>query len=79
MRFDRFGVVTNERFRGWRTALLTLIEAGIVSKRQAVEAFGEARGHAAEFYLQQVNAICTIRVRLHGRRELRVRLTAQAI
>lgn len=54
MRFDRFGTPTNEKYHGWRTALLVLIKAGVVSKNQALKAFGLATGEVAEFYLQQV-------------------------
>jgi len=57
MRFDRYGTPTNEKYHGWRTALLTLIMAGIVSKSQASRAFVEARGEVASFYLTQVKEI----------------------
>jgi hypothetical protein len=57
MRFDRYNVPTNEKYHGWRTALLVLVKSGIVSKRQAIAAFGEARGNAAQFYLEQVREI----------------------
>lgn len=54
MRFNGYEVPTNEKFRGWRTALLTLISAGVVSKGQALRAFGEASGEVADFYLKQL-------------------------
>jgi hypothetical protein len=40
MRFDEWNVPTNERYRGWRTALLHLILAGVLTEREVEQAFG---------------------------------------
>lgn len=57
MRFNGYQVATNEKYRGWRTALLTLIVAGVCSKDQALRAFGEATGEVADFYLKQLTEV----------------------
>lgn len=54
MRFDEYNVPTNERFRGWRTVLLTLILNDIITEAQADKAFGPAYGPASLFYRQQL-------------------------
>lgn len=54
MRFNRFNVPTNERYRGWRTALLAMIDAGACTEAHALEAFGPAVGEASSFYLKQL-------------------------
>lgn len=47
MRFDERGLPTSEKFRGWRTVLLALIQQGFLDERQCNRVFGEARGLAA--------------------------------
>jgi len=54
MRFDDHNVPTNERYRGWRTTLLTLICADVITEPEAEKAFGPALGPAGEFYRQQL-------------------------
>ncbi len=41
--------------RGWRTVLLRLIKAGVISEEQALKQFGQpTNGEAARFYLQEL-------------------------
>ena len=40
MRFDEFHVPLNERFRGWRTAMLDLIRVGVLTEDEVYRAFG---------------------------------------
>jgi hypothetical protein len=54
-------VVTNwqnrpvREIRGWRTVLLRLIKAGVITEEQAVKQFGSpTNGEAARFYLQEL-------------------------
>lgn len=54
MRFDEYGVPTNEKYHGWRTALLALINKGVITKQQAHAAFGKPKGEASSFYRQQL-------------------------
>lgn len=54
MRFDEYGVVTNEKYHGWRTALLSLITKGVITKDEAHRAFGKPKGEASGFYRQQL-------------------------
>lgn len=56
LRFDDYGVPTNERRRGWRTCLLQLIIKGILTERQANEIFGEASGPASGRFLSTLYA-----------------------
>lgn len=54
MRFDQYNVPTNEKYRGWRTALLSLILRGVLTEEEAEKAFGPALGPASEFYREQL-------------------------
>jgi hypothetical protein len=54
MRFDEFGVPTSAKHLGWRTALLTLIRLGIITPKQAEEAFPLGSGPASQWYRQQI-------------------------
>jgi hypothetical protein len=55
MKFDDFDVPTYERYRGWRTALLRLIQEGVVSEDEVDRAFGAVTENAAsELYLEQL-------------------------
>jgi hypothetical protein len=54
MGFDEFGVPTSAKYIGWRTALMTMIRAGVITEAEAHEAFPVGSGPAAEWYLQQL-------------------------
>lgn len=47
MRFDAHGLPTTEKFRGWRTVNLKLIQEGFLTERESNRVFGEATGPAA--------------------------------
>jgi hypothetical protein len=42
MRFDEFDVPTVEKYRGWRTAMLALIQAEVLTEEEVERAFGRA-------------------------------------
>lgn len=50
MNFNKLNVPTQEKYRGWRTALLALIVKDVITEEEALRAFGPAIGPAAEFY-----------------------------
>jgi hypothetical protein len=54
MRFNEYNVPINQKYIGWRTALLKCIFAGAVTEEQAMEAFGPAYGPRAGFYREQL-------------------------
>lgn len=54
MRFNEYNVPTQEKFRGWRTALLVLISYGVCTEAQAHEALGQPNGDASLFYREQL-------------------------
>lgn len=55
MRFDEYDVPTQEKYRGWRTALLVLIGQGACTEEQAHEALGKPFiTTASEFYREQL-------------------------
>lgn len=54
MRFNDYNVPTREKYKGWRTALLTMIVAGVLSEAEAHKCFGEPRGMASLFYREQL-------------------------
>jgi hypothetical protein len=54
MRFDAYNLPTNEKYRGWRTALLTLIMTNVITEEEALRAFGEPLGLAGAFYREQL-------------------------
>jgi hypothetical protein len=55
MRFDEFDVPTSEKYRGWRTALLRLIQEGVLDEREVDRAFGPVvHNEASELYLEQL-------------------------
>lgn len=62
MRFNEYNVPTKEKFRGWRTTLLVLIVAGVVTEAEAERAFGRGEGLAAEFYHQQLQIHRNVRM-----------------
>ena len=56
MRFNSHGVATKEKYRGWRTAMLVLIVADILTEAEVEAAFGPAEGEAAVWYKKQLQA-----------------------
>jgi hypothetical protein len=53
--FDQYDVPTGERWRGWRTALLHLILADVITEREASKAFGPVQmSDISIFYRQQL-------------------------
>jgi hypothetical protein len=62
MRFNEYGVATKEKFRGWRTAMLVLIVAEILTEEEVDRAFGPPLGEAGAWYRQQLQAYRQIRV-----------------
>jgi hypothetical protein len=55
MHFDKFDVPTAERYRGWRTALLRLIQEEVVTEEEVNRAFGPVtENEASELYLEQL-------------------------
>jgi hypothetical protein len=54
MNFDEFGVPTSPMYVGWRTALLTMMRARVITEGEAHTAFPVGSGPAAEWYLQQL-------------------------
>lgn len=54
MRFDEFGVPTTPKYLGWRTALLSMIRADVITEKEANKAFPVGSGQAAEWYREQL-------------------------
>ena len=54
MEFTEWGTVCKPKFYGWRTALLTMLRAKVITETQAHKAFPVGTGPAAEWYLQQI-------------------------
>lgn len=55
MRFDEYDVPTCEKYRGWRTALLRLIQEELVTEDEVDRAFGPVtHNEASELYLEQL-------------------------
>jgi hypothetical protein len=55
IRFDDYGVPIGEKFHGWRTAVLALIKARVITEEQAHKAFGKPVENAASsFYREQL-------------------------
>jgi hypothetical protein len=55
MKFDDFDVPMYERYRGWRTALLRLIQEELVTEDEVDRAFGPVQENdASDLYLQQL-------------------------
>ncbi len=51
---DDKGLPLNEKWRGWRTVLLRLIQLGHVTEEQALRVFGEPTPAGAKRYLEQL-------------------------
>ena len=64
MRFDQYNVPKKEKYRGWRTALLVLILADVITEKEAHRAFGAGRGPASEFYQMQLQTHRNVRMGL---------------
>jgi hypothetical protein len=62
MRFNDHCVATKEKYRGWRTAMLVLIVAEIVTEAEVDRAFGPAIGEAGAWYRHQLQVWRQIRV-----------------
>jgi hypothetical protein len=55
MRFDEYDVPTTEKYRGWRTAMLRLIQEGVLEESEVIRAFGTVtHTDASELYLEQL-------------------------
>lgn len=54
MRFNEYGVPTNAKYLGWRTALLSMITLGVLSEKEAHKAFPLGEGPAAHWYREQL-------------------------
>lgn len=65
MRFNDYDVPTEERYRGWRTTLLSLIVSEVITEKEAERAFGPAVGPASEFYRQQLQINRKVRMGFH--------------
>ena len=64
MRFDEFDVPTTEKYRGWRTAILRLMQEGLLSEQEVDRAFGPvSMGEVSELYREQVEEIRNRRVK----------------
>ena len=55
MRFDEFDVPTSEKYRGWRTAMLRLIQEGVLAEEEVDRAFGPVtQSEVSELYREQL-------------------------
>lgn len=64
MRFNEYDVPTDEKYRGWRTTLASLIVSQVVTEEEAEKAFGPAVGPASEFYREQLQIHRRVRIGL---------------
>ena len=56
MRFDEFDVPTTEKYRGWRTAMLRLIQEGVLLEEEVDRAFGPVSlGDVSLLYREQLD------------------------
>jgi len=62
MRINERGVATKEKYRGWRTAMLVLIVAEILTEEEVDRAFGPPLGEAGSFYRQQLKAYRQLKI-----------------
>jgi hypothetical protein len=62
MRFSEYGVAIKEKFRGWRTAMLVLIAAEILTEEEVDRAFGPPVGEAGAWYRQTLKSYRQIKV-----------------
>lgn len=54
MKFDEYGVPTTAKYLGWRTALLSLIQNGVITEKEAHKAFPVTPGPASSWYREQL-------------------------
>lgn len=54
MRFDQYGVPTEPKYLGWRTALLSMIQLGVITEKEAHKAFPLSLGPAGDWYREQL-------------------------
>lgn len=54
MHFDEYGVPTEAKYIGWRTALLTMIRNKAITEAEAHVAFPVGSGEVADWYLEQL-------------------------
>jgi hypothetical protein len=54
LNIDDHGLPTNEKWRGYRTVILRLIQSGHITEEQALKAFGEPSPAGAKRYLEQL-------------------------
>lgn len=54
LHIDKRGLPLNEKYRGWRTVLLRLIQGEYITEAQADKVFGEATGVASRRYREQL-------------------------
>lgn len=57
MRFDEYGIPKNAKYLGWRTALLSMIDLGVIAEKEAHKAFPLALGPAGNWYREQLQRI----------------------
>ena len=62
MRINDRGVATKEKYRGWRTAMLVLITAEVLSEEEVDRAFGPPIGEAGAWYRSQLQILRRIRL-----------------
>lgn len=54
MRFDDYGVPTEPKYLGWRTALLSMIRLGVITEKEAHKAFPLGSGPVKTWYEEQL-------------------------
>lgn len=57
MKFDAYGVPTTAKYLGWRTALLSMIQLGVVTEKEAHKAFPLGLGPAGDWYREQLQML----------------------
>lgn len=54
VRYDEYGVPTTAKYLGWRTALLSMIQLGVISESDAHKAFPLGTSPAGDWYRSQL-------------------------
>jgi hypothetical protein len=57
LRTDAHGIGTNEKYRGWRTVLMNLIDKGALNEEQVHRVFGKPTGPRAKRWLRNLFVI----------------------
>lgn len=57
IRLGEHGEVKNEKYRGWRTVLLRLLEIGATTEAKLAKVFGDPTPFGSGPYLRQVQAL----------------------